>query len=242
MDVPQKDQSLHAQVKDEIIKRIESGEYPVQSQLPTEAEFCEKFNVSRTTVRQALQQLSQEGFVYRRQGRGTFVAEPKIRTSLSQTVISFNEQLALQGKQPDIQILSLNLIPANHTIASSLKRDTNDPIHKLVRMRYGDGKPLQYEIAYIPWAIAPGLTQEQCKVSLYGALRKEYDIHIARTEEHLQLTFADENISKLLQIEEHTPCFYLETSAFLENGVVAEYSQTYFHGERASFVIERVYN
>ncbi len=65
--------SMHQQIKEEIIQKIESGDYEPQSKLPTEAAFCDAFGVSRTTVRAALQQLTQEGYVIRRQGQGTFV-------------------------------------------------------------------------------------------------------------------------------------------------------------------------
>ncbi|WP_059105658.1 GntR family transcriptional regulator [Shouchella shacheensis] len=241
METSQKEPALHAKIKNEIIDRIRLGDYPVQSQLPTEAEFCDNFNVSRTTVRTALQQLSQEGYVYRRQGRGTFVSEPKVKTSLSQTVSSFNEQVTLQGKQPEIHVVSLDVIPADDMLASTLSCETNAPIQRLVRIRYADGHPLQYEMAYVPWGLAPGLTQEQCEISLYGALRDNFGLNIARTEEHLQLSYTDEHVSIMLQTEENAPCFYLETTAYLESGTVAEYSQTYFHGDRASFSIERLY-
>lgn len=236
-----KETILHQQIKDQIIKQIKSGEYPVQSQLPTEAEFCDTYLVSRTTIRAALQQLSQEGYVYRRQGRGTFVAEPKIKTSLSQTITSFNEQLTSQGKQPQIKVLSLQLVPADEQIATILKTEANAPVYKLVRLRFGDNKPLQYETAFLPWSLAPGLTETQCQQSLYTALRTDFQVHIARTEEQLQLATMEGEVCEYMQCEEHTPCIYLETSAFLKDGTIAEYSQTYFHGERASFQIERVY-
>lgn len=233
--------SMHQQIKENIIQKIESGDYEPQSKLPTEAAFCDAFGVSRTTVRAALQQLTQEGYVIRRQGQGTFVAEPKIRTDLSQTITSFNEQVASQGKKPTIKILSLQVIPANEQLAEILKTDQDAPVHKLTRVRYVDDKPLQFETAYLPWPIAPGLNEEQCSTSLYASLRTHYQIHIARTDEHLQLAEMDSEVATLLHSDEQTPCFFLETIAYLQDGTIAEFSQTYFHGERASFQIERVY-
>ncbi|GAF20387.1 transcriptional regulator, GntR family [Bacillus sp. JCM 19047] len=234
--------AMHQQIKENIIEKIEANEYAPQSQLPTEAEFCDTYGVSRTTVRTALQQLSQEGYVVRRQGQGTFVAEPKIRTNLSQTVTSFTEQVTSQGKKPFIKVLSLQVIPADEELSHLLHTDANAAIQKVIRVRYVDEKPLQYEIAYVPWTIAPGITEEQCSVSLYSTLRDHYSVRIARTEEHLQLTTMDPSIAKHLASEEQTPCFYLETLAYLEDGTIAEHSQTYFHGERASFQIERHYS
>lgn len=234
--------SMHQQIKESIITKIEANEYAPQSQLPTEAEFCETYGVSRTTVRTALQQLTQEGYVVRRQGQGTFVAEPKIRTNLSQTITSFSEQVTSQGKKPFIKVLSLQVVPADEALSHLLKTDANAPIQKITRLRYVDEKPLQYEIAYVPWSIAPGITADQCSSSLYSSLRAHFDIRIARTEEHIQLHTMDATVATYLESEEQTPCFYLETLAYLEDGTVAEHSQTYFHGERASFQIERHYH
>ncbi|WP_235815138.1 GntR family transcriptional regulator [Neobacillus vireti] len=99
MPVETKDGSaLHLKVKDAIIQLINDGEYKPEAQLPTEAEFCDKYGVSRTTVRTALQQLTMEGYIYRKRGSGTFVAAHKVKQILTTTVEHFSKQITMQGK------------------------------------------------------------------------------------------------------------------------------------------------
>ncbi len=118
----------------------------------------------------------------------------------------------------------------------------NDPVNKLERIRYADDLPLQYEIAYLPWRETPGLQKEECEKSLYSLLKSQFDIEILKTEENLQIILADEKIAKMLETHVGTPCFQIETFAYNKNGNIIEYSKAFFHGERASFVIERNYH
>ncbi|MCY8243976.1 GntR family transcriptional regulator, partial [Bacillus haynesii] len=74
-----KQPQLHSQIKQDIVDKIESGYYPPGSLLPTESEFCKMFDVSRTTLRTALNHLLMEGAIYRKQGKGTFVAKGKVK-------------------------------------------------------------------------------------------------------------------------------------------------------------------
>ncbi|UOY91008.1 GntR family transcriptional regulator [Ectobacillus sp. JY-23] len=233
--------ALHSKVKDAIIHLIKKGEYAPHTQLPTEAEFCDTFNVSRTTVRTALQQLTVEGYVYRVQGRGTFVSENKIKQTLTATSGDFNQQVSLQGRSPSIHVLSLEVIPADSVLEKHLYIKEGDPVNKLERVRYADGTPLQYEIAYLPWHKTPGLNQAECEKSLYKLLDTQFGLKIKRTVEHMELFMADEDIAEKLDIPVDAPCFYIETFAYLEDESIIEYSKTFFRGDKANFVIERTY-
>ncbi|MCP3741895.1 GntR family transcriptional regulator [Rossellomorea sp. BNER] len=233
--------ALHSHIKEEIIQLIKNGEYKPNMQLPTEAEFCSKFNVSRTTIRTALQQLTLEGYVYRKQGRGTFIAENKVSQTLTSTIDNYNEQLKTQGKKPKIKVLSLDVIPAESTIEKALHLKTGDPVNKLERIRYSDDVPLQYEIAYLPWFKTPGLNKEECEKSLYKFLETQFNLKIKRTVETIELFIADETISEKIRVKVGTPCFKIETTAYLEDGTIIEFSKAIFRGDKASFLVERTY-
>ena len=236
-----KDSALHSIVKESIINLIKSGEYPANTKLPTEAEFCNKYGVSRTTIRTALQQLTMEGYVYRVQGKGTFVAEKKVQQSLTSTVEQFSEQIMMQGKNPRIKVLNLKVIEATPILAEHFNKDIGDPVNRLERIRYVNETPLQYEIAYLPWNNVPGLDSEACEISLYKMLEQKYNVRISKTIEHLEIILADELLSEKLGISIGSPCFLLETFAYTEEGNVIEYSKTTYRGDRAHFVIERNY-
>lgn len=237
----EKNQSLHAYIKEELLTRIKADEYKKGEKIPTELDLCKDFNVSRTTVRTALNQLTLEGYLVRQQGKGTFVADKKVRQTLSNTVERYSDQVEVQGKKAEVTLLSIRVVPATEILQQSLPVEVNDPIQRVERVRKANGEPTQYEIAYIPWDIAPGITKSQVETSLYGALKKEFNVHIAKTIEHIEITLADERLCSHLNCEPGLPCFYIETIAEDENGKKVEYSRSYFRGDKTNFMIERNY-
>lgn len=237
-----KHQSLHAYVKEEILNKIRKGDYKIGDKIPTEHALCESFGVSRTTIRTALNQLTVEGYLIRHQGRGTFVAEQKVKQSLTQTVKKYKDQVAIQGKEATIKVISISVVPADSMLASVLKVDQQAPIQRIERIRYANGEPTQYEVAYVPWDIAPGITAEQAEVSLYDTLQTTFHKPITFTSEKIELTLADEIIASHLQYEENAPCFYIETVTKSHDDEIIEFSKAFFRGDKTSFTIERAYN
>ncbi|PXW88279.1 GntR family transcriptional regulator [Streptohalobacillus salinus] len=237
-----KKQSLHAYIKEELIERIKTNVYKIGEQFPTEHDICEEFNVSRTTVRIALSQLVQEGYLIRQRGKGSFVAEPKVNQTLSHTEDRFNQQLKAQGKQGKIILKKLEVVPARGSKQERFNLTENDPIQKIKRIRLANEEVTQYEIAYVPWRVAPGLKKEQLEASLYSTLKDTYDISIHKTTETLEITLADKDVSNYLQCEIGQPCFYIETVAEDDTGRVIEFSRSYFRGDKTSFKVERFYD
>jgi len=237
----EKNQSLYAYIKEELLDRIKSNKYKIGEQIPPELELCRDFNVSRTTVRAALNQLTLEGYLIRKQGKGTYVAEKKVKQTLSNTLHRYSDQIAVQGKVAEIELISIDVIPANDILENSLGVTGNDPIQRIERVRKANGEPTQYEIAYIPWKVAPGITKEHAETSLYGALKNPFGVQIAKTIENMEITLADKNISTRLECTEDLPCFYIETVAEDDKGNKVEFSKSYFRGDKTNFMIERNY-
>lgn len=237
----EKEQPLHSYIKEELLHRIKSNEYKVGDKFPTEHELCKHFDVSRTTVRTALNQLTLEGYLVRHQGKGTFVADQKVRQTLTQTVKRYSDQIEVQGKSAKISLLSIDVFPADERYKQLLDVEINDPIQRIERVRQANGEPTQYEIAYIPWSVAPGITKEQAELSLYSSLKDDFHVHVAKTTEHVEITLADERICTHLKCEANLPCFYIETVAKDPKGKKIEFSRSYFRGDKTSFVIERNY-
>src|SRR5690625_2955128 len=177
----EKEQPLHSYIKEELLHRIKSNEYKVGDKFPTEHELCKHFDVSRTTVRTALNQLTLEGYLVRHQGKGTFVADQKVRQTLTQTVKRYSDQIEVQGKSAKISLLSIDVFPADERYKQLLDVEINDPIQRIERVRQANGEPTQYEIAYIPWSVAPGITKEQAELSLYSSLKDDFHVHVAKT-------------------------------------------------------------
>lgn len=235
-----KHQSLHAFIKEEILNKIRTNEYKTGDKIPTEHELCRLFDVSRTTIRTALNQLTVEGYLVRHQGRGTFVADQKVKQTLTQTAKRYKDQVAVQGKEAEIKVVSLQVIPAAEWLEHELQVPANAPIQRIERVRFANGEPTQYEIAYIPWDVAPGITKDHAETSLYESLENDFDIHITQTTEKVEIILADEKLTEYLYIEKDAPCFYIETIAENGHGRI-EFSKSYFRGDKTSFLIERQY-
>jgi GntR family transcriptional regulator len=236
---------LYSIVKDKIADLIKSGEYAVGEQLPTELALCEQFQVSRTTVRLALQQLELEGRIYRVQGKGTFVSKPKIRHTMTSWEKGFAEQMIEQGLKPETRVVELTVIPASAAVAKSLQIAESDPVNRLARVRYADQEPVLYEISYLPWKLTPGLTAEECSGSLYRLLHAKYGLSVKRTVEYVEPALTDHTISQYIDTPEGTPIFFLETVAYIAadpDEAPIEFSQGYYRGDRSKFVVERSYS
>lgn len=232
--------SLYTIIKFKIIESIKSGKYKVNDQLPTENEFCEEYNVSRTTIRLALQQLELEGIVRRVQGKGTFVSNEKIMTPITQKILSFAEQM--QGRNSESKVIELKVIPADQSISSILNLKEMEPIIKLVRLRCVDGEPIQYHTSYIPWRMAPGIEVHECTGSLFELLRTKYKINISRGIESIEPILTDEIVSGYLNVPVGSPSFLSESTTYDVNNVVIEYAQIINRGDRTKFILEQSYN
>jgi GntR family transcriptional regulator len=233
---------LYFLVKNKITDLISSGKYKLGDQLPTETELCNKFKVSRTTVRLALQRLELEGRIQRSQGKGTFVSEPQIQQTFSTVSKSFSSQLRDLGMSPESKVLDKTLIPAKKDLSDILQLNENDPVIKLIRLRYADTKPIQFLTSYIPWSICPGLIHDDCSGSLFELLKTKYNVNIYRTFETIEQSLSDEEISKHLNIPKNSPVFYLESTTYSKEDTVIEYSTSMIRGDVAKFAMEHYYH
>src|SRR5699024_1293001 len=100
---------------------------------------------------------------------------------------------------------------------------------------------LKYEISFIPWNVAPGITKHHAETSLYRSLKENYGVHNAKTIEHTELILVYKNCSSYLKCDLGLPCFYIETIAKDNRGIKVEFSRSYYRGDNINFVIERNY-
>ncbi|MEC0231383.1 MULTISPECIES: GntR family transcriptional regulator [Paenibacillus] len=230
--------ALYYTVKEKLHEMIEDGNYAPGQQLPTESDLCEKFGVSRTTIRLALNQLKLEGHIYQIQGKGTFVSLPKIEQSVA-PYRSFKEHLKGRGQQIETKVVELTVVSADKRLAKKLQISEQDAVFRLERIRYADGLPLLFSITYIPWKVTPGLTKEECSGSLYELIRNKFSIQLSHCAESIEPILLDETISKHLDAPIGAPTFLLNTVTYSTDNIPVEYSHEIFRGDRAKFTFER---
>jgi len=141
---------LYQQLKLLLADRIQRGEWKPGELIPGEHELQAIHRLSRTTVRQALQELEREGYVTRHRGRGTFVAQPGAVHDLTAPKFSIHDHLLAQGVQPAWRVLSVDELPASPEVAERLRIALDAPVLRIRRLRLGDERPLGYLEAHVP--------------------------------------------------------------------------------------------
>lgn len=196
-------------VRSELRRAILSGEFSVGSKLPNEEQLCDRFNVSRVTVREAVRGLIEDGYVVRRQGSGTYVTRrPLLRNSLDVN-FSYTEYLESSGVVAGRQVIGTRTFNADAEIAAALGLDPGTPVVEIRRIRTADRRPAIYSIDVLPVEIAdPSRNREAMRGSLYQLLT-EAGHAVAHGEAVVSPTVADRDLARLLDVVPGTPLQHL---------------------------------
>lgn len=231
----------YVQVRDTIQARIHAGVWQPGDQLPGEPELCRIFAVSRTVIRQALNDLVNKGFLIREKGKGTFVAQPKIRESLVQKLTGFYQDMVEQGHVPTAQILRQESIPASQKVASYLQISLGTPVITIERLRFVQEIPIQLVTTYIPFSLCPALLDEDLShQSLYAFLEKTCGVFIARGRRSIEAVPANEHEARLLHVQRGAPLILLDSVSFSSDGNAVEYYHALHRGDRTRFEVELI--
>jgi GntR family transcriptional regulator len=229
---------LYQQLKMAIEELMDSGHWPPDSQVPSERELCEQFEISRITVRQALSQLVSEGRLVRSHGRGTFVCNAPLKKQLL-PLIGFSEEMRSRGKQPGGKVLHFESIAAPAAIARALDLREGDTIIMVQRLRLADHVPMAVETVHLPAALCPGLGQEDLENrSLYETLKRKYQFVPTRASQQWQAVSCPESDAKLLDIPPHSPILRIQRTTYQQEDVPFEYLDSFFRGDKYVFHAE----
>ncbi len=229
------------QLKLFLVGQIESGRLTPRQRLPSESEFCERYNISRTVVRQAIKELKNDGFLTTEKGRGTFVAKPKIIEGLAQSLSGFYEDLEKRGYRVTSGIIGNEVAAASLSVALALKIKPDSPVIKISRLRKLNNEPSVFVTTYIPQVLCPGLRDEDLKNrSLYALLEKKYGYKIEKSHRYIGVSLANEYEAELLNIDVGAPLLELESIGYLQDGIPIEYFHSLHRGDRTKFEVELV--
>jgi GntR family transcriptional regulator len=222
-------------IRDEILDLIE--ELAVGDALPPERELAARFQVSRMTLRRAVEELVREGRLERRHGAGTFVAEPKIAQGLA--VTSFSEDMRQRGAVPSSRTLAVDEVLAGAQLGRRLEISPGERVTRVARLRLADGAPMAVETLHVPQAVAPGLTGEMlADRSFYDLLASDYGVVLGRGLQTIEATVTDETESQLLEVPLHSPAFLFERTSRATDGRVVEFVRSVYRGDRYQFTLD----
>ena len=219
----------------ELRTRIEAGEFPLETPLPPERDLCVELGVSRMTLRRALGVLEQDGRVHRDATRGTFVSAPRVQLRLG----SFSQEVARAGRNPGAELFWAEERPADAEVAAGLDVSPGHPVYALQRLRRSDDEPLALETTYYRADLVPGLLEGDLTGSLWGEIRRRFDLRIARTSAELEVVVLDAETSAHLGSRQAAGGLQLTRRTFVDSGACVEYAVDVYRSDRVSLLIER---
>jgi GntR family transcriptional regulator len=223
------------ETRESVLELIESLE--VGSAIPSERQLSVDLQVSRLTVRAALDELVREGYLVRRQGAGTFVAAPKVAKGMD--VSSFSEDMRARGLTPASRTLELNVVPAGARLGRLLHVSPSEPVVAARRLRLADGEPMAIELLHARASLVPGLTAADLEHnSFYELLIDRYGIEIAGGTQTVEPTVTNDDESAALGVPLHSPALLFERITRTVAGDVIEFTSSTYRGDRYRLVTE----
>jgi GntR family transcriptional regulator len=208
---------------------------PPGSPLPPERTLAERYGTSRTTVRQALAELVVEGRLSRIQGKGTFVAKPKVAHELQ--LMGYTEDMRHHGLHPETRILDIDYISADERLATRLAIRPGGRVLRIHRLRFADGETMSVDTSHLSARRFPGLRKELPRhLSLYQTLATAYDVHLHEAEETIETVLATPHDAQLLGMDVGLPMLLLSRHSFDGTGAPVEWAQSLYRGDRYKFV------
>lgn len=230
---------LYHQLKQRLSAKIQSGEWKPEDKIDSENQLMEMFRVSRNTAKKAIEELVQEGKLYRIQGKGTFVAKPRFEQSLG-GFYSFSRVLQEKGLNPRDEVLEIQEVFPSTKVRHSLELGEDEQVIEMKRLRFADNEPIVLESSFLPKSIIKDseILYEVNSSSLYSLLAQRFDIIVVRAKEAFEPVLISRDEAHLLKTEAGKPALLLERTAFDTSGKPVEFCISIVRGDRCRFYTE----
>lgn len=227
---------LYAQLESILADEIAAGAYPPGSRLPNEDQLVERYAVSRTTVRQTIQNLVGRGLVEIRRGKGTFVLQPKITHELTE-LTGFVEDMQSLGRRASARLLGKEIVPASESVALQLAINAGTPVVRIQRVRLADNSPLSFDETYLPREIGERILENDLETEpIFSLLEQKYDTPLLEAEYRLEAVSADAIVARALGIAVSGPIFLIERTSYTTGHQPIDYEKLYYRGDHIRFV------
>lgn len=230
-------QPLYDQLVDVLKTKIET-EMEAHDLLPSERELVTLYGVSRTTVRQALQELEHLGYIYRSHGKGTYVSDLNNRATNLLESYSFTQQMRSMGKVPKTKVLSFERVEANKFIASYLQVAIGTPLLKIKRLRLADGEPMMLERTYLPLSLFTSLTLELVETKpLYDIMQQDYKHLIKVAHEEFFASVVRFNEADVLDVPKDSPVLHLTRTTYNAKNQIVEFTLSVARADKFKYKV-----
>ncbi len=230
---PYSTEPLYYQLKEALRKNILAGVWKSGEKIPTERQLSENFGVSIAVVRQAVSLLVEEGFLIKRQGKGTFVVDARVRQG-PRKLTSFTEEMSSMGLRASSIILEKGIKQADEKICNALKLELKANVVMVKRLRLANNEPLGIQTFYIAEYLAPDFLENDLTQSLYKLLETKYGVRIVSAQEKYFATILDKYECKLLKVKWPFAGFIVERITFDPAGSPVEYTESVIRSDKYS--------
>lgn len=228
-------QPKYRAARDAVIDLITTLE--VGDAIPPERMLASELGIARMTLRRAIGDLVRDGMLRRRQGAGTFVAEPKIAQALTMT--SFTDDMRRRGYRASSRTLSMDRLLAGARLGRELSISPSEDVIRFNRLRLADDEPMSIEELHVPAALVPGLTADDLtNASFYRLLDERYGIKVTSGTQTIEPTVTGDEESHLLGLPLHTPAFLFERKSKDAEDRTVEYVRSVYRGDRYRLTTE----
>jgi GntR family transcriptional regulator len=224
---------LYHRVREALVRDIQ--ELSPGDRLPTEAELMERFGVSRTTVREAVNELVRNGLVRRRSGSGTFVAQQPIEQELKRLTGFVEDMRALQ-LEPTAEVVTRKEVPADNLVAERLALEPGEKVMLIERVRLANGEPLSFDVTYLPLEIGRRMAQENLVVyPIFELLEAKYGIALGEADYRIEAANASGRIARYLKVKPNDALLLIERTTYAAAGMPVDYERLHYRGDRVRY-------
>ena len=229
--VPLSPVPLYNQLKELLRGQILDGSYPPLSRMPSENELGNAYQVSRITVRQALNDLQKEGLIFKIHGKGTFVAKPKTFQNVS-TLQGLAESLSQLGYEVINRVHSFKTVTANTIVAQRLQMAEGTKVTEIKRVRLINREPVSLEVSYLPLALGEKLEKADLITrDIFLILENDCHINLGHAELAIDAVLAESELTHALHIEEGSPIMRIERLTHSDDGTPVDFEYLYYRGD-----------
>ncbi len=230
---------LYQQLKEILIERIRSGVFTLDQPFPTEAQIVKEFDVSRVTVRRALQEMVQEGDINRFPGRGTFIIHKKVNRELSR-LTSFTEDMQARGQTVTTKVLEVSFVEAGPVVAEKLGVQPGARLLYVNRLRLVDQDPIAINFSYLNLPQKVEISKEELmQTNSLWALLQSKEVPLLEADKTIEAVAADKHRASMLQVPQGAPLLVVEGIVYTNNHIPVEYFQVISRGDRYKYAVHQ---
>lgn len=229
---------LYLQVKNHLLAEIQSGKWKKDELVPTDNELCERYQVSKITVRGAMRILANEGILERIQGKGTFLRRTKYEPHLRR-LFSFTKWARQNGLEPSTRVIKIETVLAQADFGHKLGIKTGTEVTKIERLRLGDNEPLCFEEINIAAKTCPDIHLTDMVARPFNDILEEvYGIALGRSAVSIEPGKTNPYEGKLLRMKKADLALIIKTKVLTLDSRVAYIVRCVYRGDKVKFIVE----